>query len=195
MLLVHGWRVRDPMRTIGRLIGPLAALGYSPLLLRYGYTLTPASTRHHTRKAAKNWAPRTTPGDVVIGHSNGCNLAWELSHDADNRADAMVWINPALDPDCIPGRSVSRLLVLYNQADWAVGLASFLPFSIWGEMGRRGYCAPSHDPFGADPRITCAAHGHGHSDWRNPDALAAVIHDFVAARDRSADSATPGAAA
>lgn len=176
-LLIHGWRVRDPNRSVGFLAAPLAALGYEPVMLNYGFTLTAGRTRFVSNKAAKNWSARTQPTDIVIGHSNGARIAWEMSHTGQCLADTMVWINPSLDPECVPGRSVRQLLVLYSQQDWAVRLGSVLPNSIWGRMGYDGYCPG--DDLGPDPRITCAIHPFGHSPWRNPAKLALTIHRWV----------------
>jgi hypothetical protein len=178
VLLIHGWRVKDPMLGIGRLVEPLRALGYLPVLLRYGYTLTADQTRFRSRKAAKNWSARTEPGDVVIGHSNGGRVAWEMSHYEQNRAADMVWINPALDPDVVPGRSVRRLLVLHNPFDRAVRLGRMLPGSIWGDLGAVGYQG-ERDPFGPDPRITSQIYGIGHSPFGEPARLAALIHQWL----------------
>lgn len=166
------------MRSIGQLAAPLRALGYEALILRYGYTLLPRQTSFKTRKAAKQWVVNTRPGDIVIGHSNGCALAWEMSHCAGNEADTMVWINPALDADTVPGKSVKRCMVLYNPDDTTVRWAALLPDVIWGEMGRIGYVA-SDEFFGADSRIVNRVHGHGHSDWRDCSDLAVIIDHFV----------------
>lgn len=182
VFLVHGWRVRDPMQSIGKLLDPLAALGYAPALLVYGYTLTPTRTKFLTRKKAMLWSARTQPGDVVIGHSNGCALAFEMSHHEQNRAETMVWINPALQPDIVPGRSVQRCLVLFNPFDETVRLAALLPDIIWGDMGRRGYLPDQADPFGRDERMSEAVHGHGHSDWGDCTGLANTIHRFIEER-------------
>lgn len=178
-LLIHGWRVKDPRRGIGGLVAPLAALGYRPLLLRYGYTLTASATRFRSNKAAKDWSARTEPGDVVIGHSNGARVAWEMSHTGQCLAARMVWINPALDPDAVPGRCVRRCLVLYNDGDAAVRLGRWLPSSIWGEMGAVGYRPRRRDPLGADPRVENRRYGRGHSCWRDPAGLANLIHRWI----------------
>lgn len=178
-LLIHGWNVSDPTRTIGRLSDPLRDLGYDPLLLRYGHVFWPKQTSFRTRLAAKQWVVNTRPGDVVIGHSNGCALAWEMSHCDGNLADTMVWINPALDPPIVPGRSVRRCLVVYNSFDDAVPWARFVPDSVWGDMGRRGYVPDEESPFGRDPRMEEVTHGRGHSDWSDPAGLALLIHRFV----------------
>lgn len=177
-LLIHGWRVKDPHMSIGRLAPHLASLGYEPLVLRYGFTLTASQTRFRSNKAAKNWSARTLPDDVVIGHSNGSRVAFEMSHTGECLARTMVWIQPALDADLVPGRSVERLLVLYNPFDRAVRMGSWMPDSIWGPMGSEGYSGKD-DPFGPDPRITSRAYGHGHSPWAMAGDLALTIHEWV----------------
>lgn len=177
-LLIHGWRVKDPRRSVGKLAQPLDDLGYNTVALNYGFTMLPSHTRFTSNKVAKNWAARTVPSDIVIGHSNGARIAWEMSHTGQCLASTMVWINPALDTDCVPGRSVQRLLVVYNHGDMAVRAGSMIPNSIWGDMGYLGY-QPDSDPFGQDPRVTNVAYGRGHSPWDNPRALADLIDRWV----------------
>ena len=190
-LLIHGWRVRDPARSIGRLVEPLQLLGYEVVMLRYGYVLGRARTAFAVRKFAKCWAARTRPGDVVIGHSNGCTLAFEMSHYG-SLADTHVWINPSLDTDVVPGRSVRRVLVIYNPGDWVVRIgAQLVRNSVWGPMGFRGYVA-NGDPFGPDPRYTSVEHGDGHSDWRKSDDLANLIDRYVRSAPAVLMEAAPG---
>jgi hypothetical protein len=176
-LLVHGWRVRDPSKTIGLLADPLRDLGYDPMLLQYGFTLTTGRTQFVSNKVAKVWSARTEPSDIVIGHSNGARVAFEMSHTGQNLASTMVWIHPALDANCTPGRSVNRLLVLHHPSDWEVRLGALMPNSIWGDMGYRGYNAPT-DPFGRDTRIKNVAYG-GHSPFLDPTGLAWLIDRWV----------------
>lgn len=177
-LLIPGWRVRDPNKSIGLLADPLRDLGYDPLLLSYGYTFSLAQTRFVSSKMARVWSARTEPGDIVIGHSNGARLAFDMSHNSQNRARTMVWISPALDANCTPGRSVTRQLVVYNPSDWVVRLGSVIPNSIWGDMGYRGYVS-ADDPFGVDLRIKNVAYGDGHSPWFDPSGLANLIDRWV----------------
>lgn len=177
-LLIHGWRVKDPTVSVGSLSRPLWELGYEPLILNYGFTLTASRTMFRSNKAAKNWAARTQPSDIVIGHSNGARIAWEMSHSGQCLATTMVWINPALDADCTPGRSVHNLMVVYNRGDLAVRAGSLIPNSIWGDMGYLGY-QPSRDPFGPDHRIQSLVYGRGHSPWDNPVALAQFVHKWI----------------
>lgn len=178
VLLTHGWRVKDPKISVGLLAAPLYDLGYDPILLNYGFTLLPSTTKFISSKAAKSWSARTLSSDIVIGHSNGAQVAFEISHTGQNRATTMVWINPALDANCSPGRSVQRLLVLYNPSDWAVRIGSWLPNTIWGDMGYRGYVS-ANDPFGADTRIKNVVYGKGHSPWFDPTGLAELIDRWV----------------
>lgn len=142
VVLLHGWRVRDPRKTTGRLAPHFAAHGYDIALRDYGYHLLALDTRQASRKEALKISGGTAvnlaDGDLVVGHSNGAAIALELSHHTTKKID-LVLINAAADRDMVPGSSTGRCLVIHSGRDWAVLFGGLIPGSRWGRMGRDGY--------------------------------------------------------
>lgn len=86
------------------------------------------------------------PGQILIGHSNGCAVAYRLSQKIHVRG--LVLINPALDKQIEFDPSVEFVHVYFSRGDRVTWLAQFVPFSLWGSMGTEGYV-------GKDPRVKC----------------------------------------
>jgi hypothetical protein len=121
--------------------------------------------------------PYIAPEDIVIGHSNGCAIAYDLMNRGVEMAGA-VFINAALEQDIIRPKTIPWIDIYYNQGDEiteAAKLGAKLGVTdiVWGEMGHAGY-------LGNDPEITsynCGATGgmpivSGHSDFFTPTKLA-----------------------
>lgn len=180
IILLHGWRVRDQGRgSVGPLIAPLEALGHEVIAPSYGYVFSPWATSLASRKTAKLLSTKIHFGDVVIGHSNGARVAWELSYYSP-LVRKMVWLNPALDADIVPAKSVKKCLVVHSRRDTAVRVAKWLPGSIWGAMGRVGFRQKRDDPWPIDRRIVNFEHSGKHSDYHiNPKHWAEIIDEFI----------------
>jgi hypothetical protein len=131
--------------------------------------------------------PYIEPEDILIGHSNGCAIAYDLLQRGVKVAGA-VFINGALE------RSISRLApwvdVYFNAGDEIteaakVGAELGITDPVWGELGHAGYS-------GTDPAITNINCGStaglpavsGHSDFFTPSKLAAW-GPFLVSRLRS----------
>lgn len=166
--LIHGFNVWDGgVATVGRL-APYLELGGNRILHHdYGWVGL-LRLRWRNEQATRRIRPFVRDGDVLIGHSNGCLVAWELI-EAGVRPGAVICIQPALrrDTPWPPGLPV---LCLYNDRDWAVILGRawgrFIsvanPFRErhgWGAAGRYGF-----DQAGITNRDTrrgpCPAEGH-----------------------------------
>lgn len=120
--------------------------------------------------------PYIEPTDILIGHSNGCAIAYDLLQRGVRVAGA-VFINPALE------QHIERLApwidVYFNAGDEITRAAKLgeelgLTDPVWGEMGHGGYVGP--DP--AITNINCGATAgmpvvSGHSDFFTPTNLAA----------------------
>lgn len=91
-------------------------------------------------------------GDIIIGHSDGCNLIDKALHAKDSLHPGRVrcvYLNPALDRDTALSGIVDKCLVFHTESDKVVLVSKYRPFFAWGEMGMKGYRAvrPSlHDP-------------------------------------------------
>jgi len=180
IILIHGWNVRDRgAGTVGPLVKPLESLGYEVILADYGHVLMPWSTSLASRKTAKYLSTKVEPGDIVVGHSNGARVAYDLSFYAP-LIRKMIWLNPALDVDVVPAKSVHGCLVVHSNRDLATRFARWLPGTIWGAMGRNGYCPRENDPWGYDERMVNLAHNGRHSDYHIKPSMWSTIIDHFA---------------
>lgn|SRR5690554_1246042 len=142
--LLHGFNVRDGGKdTVARLEpylpGPeiLAPYGWVGLL----------RLRCVNADVIQDLARMVKPGDVVVGHSNGCLIAYELAKRVP--LSAVICINPALRRDARWPEHL-RVLCLHNSKDWVVQLGrmwarltsygGLYPHG-WGAAGRYGFTA------------------------------------------------------
>ena len=176
-LLVHGFNVRDDgVGTIGRLQPYLTARGWDSIIFKMGWMdllqVYIQNRRHAKRLAEAAVNARKLGHEVIaIGHSNGCAVIHLATERYNAPFSRIVYLNPALDNDKVPGPQVERCDVWYSPSDLTVKLATWLPASDWGNMGSVGYC-------GSDPRMhnhnkeKMAVHSDGHSDFAKGEKLA-----------------------
>lgn len=94
--------------------------------------------------------PYVGPTDVLICHSNGCAVAYDLMNRGVKVAGA-IFINGALEQNIVRPAGCPWIVVYSNAGDTIteaakVGARLGLTDLVWGEMGHAGYN-------GADPRI------------------------------------------
>jgi hypothetical protein len=139
--IVHG--IMDRVGTAG-LLGLVPYLemgGISCLVPDYGW-IDGLEAHLVNPLLSRTLRPYVQPGDLWIGHSNGCAIGYEVMA-AGAPLGGMVLINPALDPDLdMPDRFWTD--VYFNQGDEAtvaaqLGRALGLTDRVWGEMGHSGY--------------------------------------------------------
>jgi hypothetical protein len=117
--------------------------------------------------------PYINPDDVIIGHSNGCAIAYDLMTQGVKVAGA-IFINAALETNIVRPAGCPWIRVYFNSGDQiteAAQIAARLGIvdAVWGEMGHAGYS-------GKDPMVTnvnCGATTgmpvvSGHSDFFSP---------------------------
>ena len=139
--IVHG--ILDSVGTSGllRLIPYLKAAGFMVCSPDYGL-ITAAETRLANPIIVRTLAPYIEPGDVYVGHSNGCAIGYDLVQ-AGAPFAGLVLINAALRQDItLPAAMWAD--VYYNQDDDATVAAVLaaqlgLVDPVWGEMGHGGY--------------------------------------------------------
>ena len=144
--LLHGFNVRDSGKsTTDQLIQPLQDNGHLTIDLDYGFWLL-ARVRLCNAPLAAVIARMAMPNCALIGHSNGCTIAW-LAAQAGAPAERLILINPALDSNAAFPSLIGRIDVYYSPSDRPTWLAQWLPGNPWGAMGHTGY-------LGKDPRVT-----------------------------------------
>lgn len=168
--LVHGFNVWDGGEaTIGRLVPYFEAEGWDVRMFRYGWTGL-LGVRFGNKSRAKRLKELVRPGDIGVGHSNGCAVLHMASHEGAPFSH-LTYVNPALDVDAAPAEGVRSVNVWHSPSDKPVRVAKFLWRHPWGQMGAKGY-------FGSDQRIRNYDKEHGfrmssskHSDVFTDPAL------------------------
>jgi hypothetical protein len=172
--LIHGIHTEGPSPVKG-LIPFLNAAGFEVRYPDYGWEAG-LETRIVNPFVVGSIQPYVAPNDILIGHSNGCAIAYDLLQRGAKVAGA-VFINAALE------RSIARLApwidVYFNPGDEITEVAQLgerlgLTDCSWGAMGHAGY-------LGTDPLIASINCGStpgmpvvsGHSDFFTPGKLAA----------------------
>lgn len=133
--------------------------------------------------------PYVAKDDVIIAHSNGCAIAYDMMRRGDGMAGA-IFINAALEQNITRPAYVSWIDVYFNQGDEITEVAKLgakfgITDPVWGEMGHAGYS-------GSDNAITNIDCGNisgmpivnGHSDFFTPGNLA-KWGPYLAARLRA----------
>jgi hypothetical protein len=175
---LHGIRTGIHTEVKG-LIPFLVDAGFEVAYPDYGYELA-LETRFINPMIVGSILPYIKPGDILIGHSNGCALAYDLLQ-AGAPATRAVFINAALDTHLAIPKQLKSLDVYFNPGDTiteAAAIAERLGWvdRVWGEMGHAGYQGSDGrvnsfncGPF-AQPQMPPVS---GHSDIFTPDKLKA----------------------
>lgn len=148
---LHGFNVRDGGDgSIDKLAPWFSLRGFKVVEHEYGW-VGPLRLRRRNSKAIREALPSILPGDVLIAHSNGSLICWELV-EAGAPVSAVICIQPALRRDTI-WRSDVEVLCLHNDKDWIVSMGRMWgrfasvanPFRNrhgWGAAGRHGFTTP-----------------------------------------------------
>lgn len=170
--LIHG--IYSHPGSPERLIPFLTAAGFDVAYHDYGFE-TALETRIVNPMIVGALLPDIGPDDILIGHSNGCAIAYELMKQ--KPIQGAVFINGALETT-INRYNARWVDVYFNEGDDVtiaarIGADLGLVAPVWGELGHSGYS-------GNDPKICDIDCGHtsglpvvsGHSDIFTPDKLA-----------------------
>ena len=187
--LIHGIHTGAGDTEVRDLIPYLAARGYEVVSPEYGFIFG-LETRRINRVIIGTLLPYIEPGDICVGHSNGCCIAYELML-AGAPMRGAVFINAALNRSITRLPHVKWIDVYYNAGDQITEVAGIVQKLIgspvdqyWGEMGHAGYD-------GQDPGIVNIDCGNtpplpvvsGHSDIFSK--LRAAWGPFIAERIRN----------
>lgn len=158
--LIHGFNVADGGKsTVNRLRGHFEALGFDVEVFAYGW-IGPMGVWFLNPRIVKQLLSLVRPGDVGVGHSNGCVLLHMAAHFG-APFKGFEYINPALDSNVPPAPQLEWVHVYFNDGDmvvkFAAWLRSLMPWAplgdpIWGDMGARGYQPGRYDQTKYVPR-------------------------------------------
>jgi hypothetical protein len=179
-VLVHGFNVRDAgAGSIDKLAPFLkeAGLHVETDSADYGYfSLFMVRFRKHS--AVARIAAAIEAADVIVCHSNGANYAHKALRllERRDRRYTEVRLSPALNRRTGTTSNVDRCFVFHTKTDWAVRIASWIPFGHpWGRQGAHGYK-------GNDSRIEnidATDIIKRHSDWFKPNYIRWVAKEII----------------
>jgi hypothetical protein len=166
--LVHGIHTETGDSMVKRLAPYLQDAGLTVFYPDYGW-IAGLETRVANPLIVQAMLPYIEPGDLFIGHSNGCAIGYDLMN-LGAPFEGAAFINGALEQNITRPTCVDWIDVYWNSGDnitEAAQLAQRLHLvdTVWGEMGHAGYK-------GNDPLIVNIDCGHayglqavsGHSD-------------------------------
>ncbi len=172
---VHGI-LTEPTSPVRGLLPYLVEAGLQTAYPDYGYELV-IEVKAVNPMIVGALTPYIQPGDIGIGHSNGCAILYDLLQ-AGAPFSKLVFINGALETNFLLPATLKSLDVYFNPGDditEAAAIAQRLGWvdKNWGELGHSGYT-------GKDPRVTnfnCGSTADmptvsGHSDFFSPLKLA-----------------------
>lgn len=173
--LVHGIHSQGNTPIEG--LGPYLPFGTHIAYPDYGFILG-LETRVVNPIITGTLKPYVSPTDIMIGHSNGCAIIYDLMHSGVAMAGA-IFVNAALEQNIIRPATVPWIDVYFNAGDTIteaaqIGALLGIDDPVWGEMGHAGYAGPD----AAIANYNCGATASlpvvsGHSDFFTPSKLAA----------------------
>jgi hypothetical protein len=174
--LIHGIHT-EPTSQVKGLVGYLLEAGLEVAYPDYGYELA-LQTRVVNSMLVGAMLPYVKQGDILIGHSNGCAIAYHLML-LGAPVEGAIFINGALETDIIRPGTCKWIDVYSNAGDTLteaamLGQRLHLVDPVWGELGHMGYTGK--DPL--IPNLFCDKTAampvvSGHSDFFTPVKLKA----------------------
>lgn len=142
--LLHGIHTKRGSESVVNLRPHIAKGSGLPVVYHEYGDIWALSTRHYNPRIAAELMSSIKPGDVLVGHSNGCAI-WMRCLELGAPAAGLVLLNAALRDDILFPSQLKFAHVYFNCYDEAVPLTSFpvlqqLFFDpLWGDMGRDGW--------------------------------------------------------
>lgn len=182
-ILVHGFNVTKPERTIGKLKPHFEQQGYKVVMFRYGH-FGLWDVYKKNEKTALDLAclidEYTLEGYEVqvVCHSNGAAITHLATAIYNANVSGVVCINAALRRHINPAPDAKFVHVYYNDEDRAVKFGKWLrwltPYARrarpWGEMGRHGYSGSDANLTNFDSENDFQTSAVGHSGvFKNPE--------------------------
>lgn len=178
--LIHGFNVSDGgAGTVGNLQATYEGMGHTVIRHNLGM-IGLFSLDSQNAKAVAHLLQHVSPGDVLVGHSNGVLICWLMIQQG-YRPEAVICFQPSIRRDTKWPAGVP-VLCIYNPFDWVVQLGRW-----WGRLTKRGRLAPNG--WGAAGRYGFTAVNHCVTNWNT----SAAYWDFPT-RGHSAVLRMPAAA-
>ena len=170
--LLHGIHTDLTNPVVSGLVPYLEKSGIQVMHPDYGYILS-VETRRINPMVEGILTPYIETGDVLIGHSNGCAIIYDMLNTLSEKKVipvGFIFINGALEQRITVPDGISWGLCIYNENDTITEVAKIAAMlgtapRTWGEMGHAGY-------IGTDTRVENVDAKHypgmppvsGHSD-------------------------------
>jgi hypothetical protein len=178
-ILVHGFNVKDPNDTIGKLQPYLD----KPFVFNYGWFSLISVLLYNKREAKRlKIVTSTYDGSTVYAHSNGAAIAVESARQG-AKIKLLICINPALKCKTVFPESIERVIVIHTKHDRPTKAARFfdkVPFiqllvpNSWGAMGAKGAKLTDERVFNWD----LSGRLDGHSDFFKEDCIEGLMIDL-----------------
>ena len=139
--LVHGFNVKDGgKRTTDTLIPFLEGVGRAVIQHDYGF-LEFIGVLRRNKEIAFKLSKLVTPGDIGVGHSNGCPILVKAARQGAS-FDMLILINPALDKNIVFPANIKEIHVIHSKHDkavvtakWSRKLVFWRKNFLWGGNG------------------------------------------------------------
>ena len=194
ILIVHGIHNNDNEAWMSYLLWKFNGAGWNAHKWTYGYAYA-MLTRWQNPGRSERLAALIEPGDVLLGHSNGCCLIW-MAAELGAPIGGAILINPALDSDKVMAKQVKWVNIYANRQDEAVKVAAVFPAHPWGSQGRDGLTvddSPRSKVIWTSSEHVDAPAVHGHSAALAPGSLEPWSDRFIKDADERQDEiTTPG---
>lgn len=136
--LIHGFNIKDGGAQTTDTVRPLfEEMGYQVIEIDYGF-MHLLRSKLCNPNLARAIANLVEEGSTCVAHSNGGALAYracEMGAPFKN----VILVNPALDKNKKLASQVENIQIWYSPNDFWTGIARYIPKTIWGSMGRKGY--------------------------------------------------------
>lgn len=169
--LIHGIHT-EGVSLVEGLIPYLNKEGFEVSYPDYGYVYG-LETRIVNPIIVGTLQPYVGPHDILIGHSNGCAIAYDLMRRGSAVAGA-IFINAALEQNIVRPPGCPWIHIYYNPGDEITEAAQVaqrlgIVDPAWGEMGHAGYSGTdteiTEDDCSTTPKMPSVL---GHSTFFDP---------------------------
>ena len=170
--LLHGIHTDLTNPVVGALVPYLEKSGIQVVHPDYGYILS-VETRRINPMVENLLTPYIETGDVLIGHSNGCAIIYDMLYSLSEKnvfPSGFIFINGALEQRITVPAGIGWGLCIYNEDDTITEVAQIAALfgtapRTWGEMGHAGYIGTDTRVDNVDAKHTAGMPPvRGHSD-------------------------------